>query len=72
MQCHNEVRNAIGDLASLVWSSAKHEPIMKNAHDGDSDEVLIADLCVQGVWLPQAKALFDIHIIDTDAQSYLY
>ena len=33
--------------------------------------MLIADLCVWGVWLPQAEALFDICIIDTDAQSYL-
>ena len=72
-QCHNEVRDAIGDLASLVWSSVKHEPIVKNAHDDDtcSGEVFIADLCVRGVWLPQAEALFDIRIIDTDAQSYL-
>ena len=70
-QRHNEVRDAIGNLASLVWSSVKREPIVKNAHDGDSGEVLIADLCVRGVWLPQAEALFDIRIIDTDAQSYL-
>ena len=70
-QRHNEVRDAIGDLASLVWSSVKREPIVKNAHDDDSGEVLIADLCVRGVWLLQAEALFDIRIIDTDAQSYL-
>ena len=70
-QRHNEVRDAIGDLASLVWSSVKHEPIVKNAHDGDSSEVLITDLCVRGVWLPQAEVLFDICIIDTDTQSYL-
>lgn len=40
------------------------------SHDDNSGDVLIADLCVQGVWLPQAEALFDICIIDTDAQSY--
>ena len=68
---HNEVRDAIGDLASLVWSSVKHEPIVKSVHDDNSNEVLIADLCVRGVWLPQAEALFDICIIDSDAQSYL-
>ena len=44
---------------------------MKNAHDDDSGGILITDLCVQGMWLPQAEALFDIHIIGTDAQSYL-
>ena len=35
-------------------------------------ETLIADLCVRGVWLPQAEVLFDIRVIDTDAQSYLH
>ena len=70
-QRHNELRDAIGDSASLIWSSVKREPIVKNVHDDDSGEVLIADLCVRGVWLPQAEALFDIRIIDTDAQSYL-
>ena len=32
---------------------------------------MIADLGVRGVWFPQSEALFDIRIIDTDAQSYL-
>ena len=43
---------------------------MKEAHDGDSNDVLVADLCVRGVWLPQAEALFDIRIIDTDAHCH--
>ena len=34
-------------------------------------ETLIADLCVCGAWLPQAEALFDIRVVDTDFQSYL-
>ena len=34
-------------------------------------EILIADLCDRRVWLPQAEALFDIFVVDTDAQSYL-
>ena len=71
IQRHNEIRDAIGDLAALAWSSVKHEPIVKEAHDGDFSDVLVADLCIRGVWLPQAEALFDIRIIDTDAQSYL-
>ena len=71
IQRHNEIRHAIGDLAALAWSSVKREPIVKEAHDGDSSDVLVADLCIRGVWLPQAEALFDIRIIDTDAQSYL-
>ena len=71
IQRHNEIRDAIGDLAALAWSSVKREPIVKEAHDGYSTDVLVADLYIRGVWLPQAEALFDIRIIDTDAQSYL-
>ena len=71
IQRHNEIRDAIGDLAALAWSSVKREPIVKEAYNGDSSDVLVADLCIRGVWLPQAEALFEIRIIDTDAQSYL-
>ena len=35
-----------------------------------SDGALAADLCVRGVWVSQAEALFDIHVVDTDGQSY--
>ena len=35
-----------------------------------SADTLIADLCVCGVWEPQTEALFDIRVVDTDAQSY--
>ena len=65
---HNEVRDAFGDLASLVWSPVVKEPVV---HDGSAGaDALIADLCVCGVWGPQTKALFDIRVVDTDAQSY--
>ena len=70
-QHHYEIRDAVGDLAALVWGPVKLEPIVKDAQDDDSGEVLIADLCVRGVWLPQSEALFDVRIVDTDAQSYL-
>ena len=70
-QRHNEIRDAVGDLVALVWGPVKREPIVKDAQDDDSGEVLIADLCVRGVWLPQSEALFDVRIVDTDAQSYL-
>ena len=33
---------------------------------------LVADLCVQGVWIFQAEMLFNIHVVDTDAQSYCH
>ena len=35
-----------------------------------SDGALVADLYVRGVWIPQSEALFDIHVVDTDTQSY--
>ena len=31
---------------------------------------MVADLSVRGVWIPQVEALFDIRVVDTDAQSY--
>ena len=69
-QRHNEIRDAIGDLAALAWGQVRLETVVTEAEDQQS-ETLIADLCVRGVWLPQAEALFDIRVVDTDAQSYL-
>ena len=34
-------------------------------------EAMIADLGARGVWRPQAMALFDIYVVDTDAKLYL-
>ena len=68
---HNEVRGAFGDLASLVWSLVIKEPVVCDGSAGA--DTLITDLCVCGVWEPQPRteALFDIRVVDTDAQSYL-
>ena len=30
-QCHNEVRDAFGDLASLAWNQVMKEPVVKEA-----------------------------------------
>ena len=65
---HNEVCDAFGDLASLVWSPVVKEPVV-NDRSADAD-TLVADLCVRGVWEAQTKALFDIRVIDTDTRSY--
>ena len=65
---HNEVLDAFGDLASLVWSPVVKEPIVNDGSAGA--DTLIADLCVRGVWEAQTEALFDIRVIDTDARSY--
>jgi len=69
IQHHNEVRDAVGDLASLVWGQVVSEPVVRDA-SADS-EALIVDLSARGVWEPQAMAAFDTCVIDTDARSYL-
>ena len=67
IQGHNEICDAIGDLAALVWSQVPSEPVVKDASE-DSD-ALIADLGVRGVWQSQVMALFDIRVVETDALS---
>ena len=43
-QQHNEVRDAIGDLASLAWAQVTKEPIVRESSSTDSSSVtLIAD-----------------------------
>ena len=69
IQRHNEVRDAVGDFAALVWGRVVSEPVVRDASvDG---EALIADLGARGVWEPQAMVLFDIRVVNTDAKSYL-
>ena len=46
----------------------KREPVV--ADDCTDGETLVSDLGVLGVWSPQSEALFEIRVIDTDAQSY--
>ena len=68
-QCHNEVRDTLGDLAALGYREVVREPKLC---DGDNDSpALIADLGVRGVWIPQGDALFDVRVVDTDATSYV-
>ena len=68
---HNEVRDATGDLASLVWGQVQREPIVCEVTvDGTCDVTLIADLRIHGVWQPQVDTVFDVHVVDTDAPSY--
>ena len=53
-QCHNEVRDALGDLAALAYRDVICEPIVREVDDAPA---LIADLGIRGVWLPQIDAL---------------
>ena len=69
-QRHNEVRDAFGDLSSLAWNQVIKEPVVRESSALFDSPALVADLSVRGVWVLQAEALFDIRVIDTDAQSY--
>ena len=67
---HNEIRDAVGDLASLAWNQVRRKPVVKESDIENETPALVANLAIRGVWLPQAEALFDVRVIDTDAQSY--
>ena len=65
----SEVRDAVGDLASLVWNPVRREPVVKEAGD-DEQGALVANLAICGVWQPQCEGNLDIRVVDTDALSY--
>ena len=69
-QRHNEVRDALGDIASLANRKVTKEPVVREPDEMRNLPALVADLGVRGVWQPQTEALFDIRVIDTDAQSH--
>ena len=70
-QRHNEVHDAICDLASLAWGQVQKEPVVcEEKMDDPSSETLIADVRIRGVWQSQVDALFDVRVVDTDAPSY--
>ena len=43
---HNEVCDAFGDLATLVWGQVCREPVIRESHNADDGGTLVADLCV--------------------------
>ena len=69
IQRHNEIRYCVGDIAAQVWTQVVREPIVREAETQVDDSGLRLDLGVRGVWQPQAEALFDFKVIDTDAPS---
>ena len=68
---HNEIRDVIANVSSLVWNQIRVEPIVREADSSDNSPALINDINIRGVWLPQVEALIDVRVVDTDAQSYL-
>ena len=67
---HNEIRDAVGDLASLVWKDVHREPVIRECNPQDETPSLIADLFCRGVYVRQEGASFDFRVPDTDAISY--
>ena len=67
---HNEIRDAVGDLASLVWKDVQREPVIREYNPQDETPALFADLFCRAVYVRQGGASFDIRVSDTDAISY--
>ena len=67
---HNEIRDAVGVLNSLVWKDVQREPVIREYNPQDETPALIADLFCRGVYVRQGGASFDIRVSDTDAISY--
>ena len=55
-QRHNDVRDALGDLASIVFNNVLKEPIVQVASTRDGTPALIADISIRGLWPPQTVA----------------
>ena len=68
-QRHNEVRDALGDIAALACKMTR-ELVVREADEERGVSAPIADLGVRGVWQPQIEALFDIGVIDTLTPSF--
>ena len=64
------MRDALGDITALTYKEVVREPVVREADETSGIPALIANLGVRGVWQPQSEALFDICVVDTDAQSY--
>jgi hypothetical protein len=51
-QRYNEVRDVVGDLASIVWDQVLKEPVVREVNTSTKSPALVADLSVRGVWIP--------------------
>ena len=61
-----------GDIAALKYKEFLREPVVREADETSRILALVVELGVKGVWQPQSEVIFDIQIVDTDAQSYAY
>ena len=67
---HNEIMDADGDLASLMWKDVQREHVIREYTPQDETPALIADLFCRGVYVRQRLASFGIRVSDTDAIFY--
>ena len=59
IQRHNEVRDAVGDLAALVWGRVVSEPVVRDASvDGDALIAMILVLEELGNLRPWRYSIF--------------
>ena len=65
-QHHSEVRDDIGNLATIVYKEVMKELVRQEANVAEGVLSLIADLSIRGVWQPQTVALFDVRVTDND------
>ena len=67
-QRYNKVRDALGDIGALAFKEVTREHVVRETDETRGILALVADLGVRGVW----QRLFDIRVIDTDAQSHAH
>ena len=72
IQRHNEIRDALGDLASIAYKDVVREPVVREPNDREKIPDFVADLSIRGVWQPQATTFFYVQVVDSDANSYLH
>ena len=71
IQRHNEIRDALGDLASIAYKEVLREPVIREPNVQKNVPALVADLSVRGVWQSQTTTFFDVRVVDSDASSYV-
>ena len=56
---HNQIRDALGYLASIAYNEVVREPIIRESNGRENVPALVADLSVCGVWQPQHFFMFE-------------
>ena len=65
IQRHYRTKDALGE------EYIKYESVVRVPTNVMGETVLVADLAIQEVWLPQAEALFDVRVIILIQTHYL-